>query len=103
MAKKLSMFGNSNARLFRSALHILSPPGMGWKRSCWQGGGLAAAADAGATEIVFDPFIRHPMLPRARVLALRDALAARGVALRLRTPSVVRPEDRRAQIGRAHV
>ena len=55
-----------------------------------------AAADAGATEIVFDPFLRHPAPPRARVTALRDELAARGVAFRLRTPSIVRPEERAA-------
>ena len=55
-----------------------------------------AAADAGATEIVFDPFLRHPAPPRARITALRDELAARGVAFRLRTPSIVRPEERPA-------
>jgi putative protease len=64
--------------------------------SVWRVDDATAAADAGATEIVFDPFIRHPTPPRARILALRDALAERGVTLRLRTPSVVRPEDRRA-------
>jgi putative protease len=53
-----------------------------------------AAADAGATEIIFDPFLRHPAPPRARVVALRDELASRGVAFRLRTPSIVRPEER---------
>ncbi len=53
-----------------------------------------SAADAGATEIVLDPFLRHPAPARARVAALRDALAGRGIALRLRTPTVVRPEDR---------
>ena len=53
-----------------------------------------AAARAGATEIVFDPFLRHPAPPRNRVLALRDELAAAGVALRLRTPTIVRPEER---------
>ncbi|HVZ77556.1 MAG TPA: DUF3656 domain-containing protein [Gemmatimonadaceae bacterium] len=55
-----------------------------------------AAAHAGATEIVFDPFLRHPAPPVARVRALRDALAARGIAFRLRLPTIVRPEDRRA-------
>ena len=54
-----------------------------------------AAAAAGATEIVFDPFLRHPAPPRAQVVALRDELAARGVGFRLRTPSIVRPEERR--------
>jgi putative protease len=52
------------------------------------------AADAGATEICFDPFLRHPAPPVSRIRALRDSLAARGVALRLRTPTIVRPEDR---------
>ncbi|HEX2779513.1 MAG TPA: DUF3656 domain-containing protein [Gemmatimonadaceae bacterium] len=55
-----------------------------------------AAADAGATEIIFDPFLRHPAPPRSRVTALRDELAARGIAFRLRTPSIVRPEERAA-------
>ena len=63
--------------------------------SVWRVDDATAAVDAGATEVVFDPFIRHPVPPRARVVALRDALAERGVSLRLRTPSVVRPEDRR--------
>jgi putative protease len=62
----------------------------------WRIDDARAAADAGATEVVLDPFIRHPTPPRARVLALRDELAARGVKLRLRTPSVVRPDDRRS-------
>jgi U32 family peptidase len=54
-----------------------------------------AAAEGGATEITFDPFLRHPAPPAARVRALNEELAARGVALRLRTPSIVRPEERR--------
>ncbi len=53
------------------------------------------AADAGATEIVFDPFIRHPAPPVARVRALEESLKSRGVTLRLRTPTIVRPEDRK--------
>ena len=55
-----------------------------------------AAADAGATEIVLDPFLRHPAPPVSRVKALQTRLAERGVALRLRTPTIVRPEDRRS-------
>jgi putative protease len=55
-----------------------------------------AAADGGATEITFDPFLRHPAPPAARVRALGEELAARGVALRLRTPTIARPEERRA-------
>jgi putative protease len=55
-----------------------------------------AAADAGATEITFDPFLRHPAPPAARVRALSGELSDRGVALRLRTPTIVRPEERRS-------
>ncbi|HEX4684120.1 MAG TPA: DUF3656 domain-containing protein [Gemmatimonadaceae bacterium] len=54
-----------------------------------------AAADAGATEIVFDPFLRHPAPPVARVRALEERLRDRGLALRLRTPTIVRPEERK--------
>jgi putative protease len=54
------------------------------------------AAAGGATEVVFDPFLRHPAPPRSRVIALRDELAAQGVGLRLRTPTIVRPEERKA-------
>ncbi|AHG90879.1 Peptidase U32, collagenase [Gemmatirosa kalamazoonensis] len=53
------------------------------------------AAAGGATEIVLDPFLRHPMPPVTRVRALADELRARGIALRLRTPTIVRPEERR--------
>lgn len=54
------------------------------------------AADAGADEIVLDPFLRHPLPPLSRVKALADELSARGITLRLRTPSIVRPDDRPA-------
>jgi U32 family peptidase len=53
------------------------------------------AAAAGAHEIVLDPFIRHPAPPRARVAALRDELTEQGIALRLRTPTIMRPDDRK--------
>ena len=53
-----------------------------------------AAADGGATEVTFDPLFRHPAPPAARVRALGEELAARGVALRVRTPTIVRPEER---------
>jgi len=52
------------------------------------------AAEAGANEIVLDPFIRHPMPPVSRVRAVATELAERGVALRLRLPTIVRPEER---------
>ena len=55
---------------------------------------LAAAAH-GATEIVFDPFLRHPAPPLSRVRALQEELAAGNVTLRVRTPTIVRPTERR--------
>ncbi len=54
------------------------------------------AAAAGATEIVLDPFLRHPTPPVSRVTALAAELAERGVRLRLRTPTIVRPEERKS-------
>lgn len=53
------------------------------------------AADAGATQVVFDPFLRHPAPIPPRLRALATELEARGVTLRLRTPTIVRPEERR--------
>jgi U32 family peptidase len=55
-----------------------------------------AASEAGATEVCFDPFLRHPSPPLARIRALQERLATRGVSLRLRTPTIVRPEERRS-------
>ena len=55
-----------------------------------------AAATGGATEICFDPFLRHPAPPLARIRALNERLDERGVELRLRTPTIVRPEERRS-------
>lgn len=54
------------------------------------------AARAGASEVAFDPFLRHPLPPRSRVRALADELRSIGVGFRLRTPTIVRPEERRA-------
>jgi putative protease len=53
------------------------------------------AAAHGATEVVLDPFLRHPAPPVARVRSLADSLAASGVGVRLRMPTIVRPEERR--------
>ncbi|MEO8946304.1 MAG: DUF3656 domain-containing protein [Gemmatimonadaceae bacterium] len=53
-----------------------------------------AAAAAGATEVVLDPFLRHPAPPLSHVRALAADIAALGVTLRIRTPTIVRPEDR---------
>jgi putative protease len=60
----------------------------------WRVEDAREAVAAGATEIVFDPFLRHPAPSRSRVKALAEEFAAAGVVLRLRTPTIVRPEDR---------
>jgi U32 family peptidase len=52
-----------------------------------------AAASAGATEIVFDPFLRNPPPAAARVRALAEEL---GVPFAIRTPTIIRPPERRA-------
>jgi putative protease len=49
----------------------------------------------GATEIVFDPFLRHPVPPVTRVMGFADEVRGGGAAFRLRTPTIVRPEERR--------
>jgi len=54
------------------------------------------AADAGAAEIAFDPFLRHPVPPPERVRQLAQELADRGVVFRVRTPTIVRPAERRS-------
>lgn len=54
----------------------------------------AIAAEAGASVVVLDPFLRHPLPSMSRVRALADSLLARGIGFRLRTPSIVRPDDR---------
>jgi putative protease len=53
------------------------------------------AADSGATEVVLDVFLRHPMPPVAHVRALASELAQAGVPLRLRLPTIVRPPERK--------
>lgn len=52
------------------------------------------AAEGGASEVVIDPFLRHPLAPVSRVRALAGELTGLGILLRLRTPTIVRPEDR---------
>ncbi len=54
-----------------------------------------AAAAAGADEIVFDPFLRHPFPPVTQVAALAARLAAAGKRFRLRLPTIVRPQERK--------
>ena len=61
----------------------------------WRIEDAEAALEAGAGEIVLDPFLRHPFPPVARVQALADTVRSRGAVFRLRLPSIVRPEERK--------
>jgi putative protease len=61
----------------------------------WRLEDAETAAEAGATEISLDLFLRHPTPPVSRVRALMATLAERGVILRLRTPTIVRPMERK--------
>ncbi|MFM9013258.1 MAG: DUF3656 domain-containing protein [Gemmatimonadota bacterium] len=54
-----------------------------------------AALAAGADEIVFDPFLRHPFPAVSAVAARVDRIAAAGKSFRLRLPTIVRPADRK--------
>ncbi|MDX2119495.1 MAG: DUF3656 domain-containing protein, partial [Gemmatimonadota bacterium] len=61
----------------------------------WRLEDAMTAAEAGATEVSLDLFLRHPTPPVTRVRKLIEELTARGVTLRLRTPTIVRPEERK--------
>jgi putative protease len=54
-----------------------------------------AAAANGADEVSLDVFLRHPAPPSTRVRALIDELTAAGKTLRLRTPTIARPGERK--------
>ncbi len=61
----------------------------------WRVDDADAALAAGADEIVFDPFLRHPFPAVTAVAALIDRIAAAGKRVRLRIPTIVRPADRK--------
>ena len=84
----------------REIVHGLHPPEPSPEPSVlavevWRVEDAPVAVEAGATEIVLDPFLRHPMPAVSEVRRLIDAMAARGVPFRLRTPTVVRPDERK--------
>jgi putative protease len=60
----------------------------------WPVADADAAIAAGADEVVLDPFLRHPFPPVTSVGALIERASARGVAVRLRLPTIVRPSER---------
>jgi putative protease len=61
----------------------------------WRIDDADAALAAGADEVVFDPFLRHPFPPVSQVAALLARVQAVGRRFRLRLPTIVRPEDRK--------
>lgn len=58
-------------------------------------GDVVAALASGATEVVLDPFLRHPVPPASRVAVLAEEVSKAGAVFRLRLPTIVRPEERR--------
>ncbi len=61
----------------------------------WRVEDADAAIAAGADEIVFDPFLRHPFPPVTQVAALLARVQAAGKRFRLRLPTIVRPAERK--------
>lgn len=61
----------------------------------WSVDDARAAAEAGADDVTLDVFLRHPAPTPTRVRGLADELSAGGKTLRLRTPTIVRPEERK--------
>jgi putative protease len=72
-----------------------APPRPALTAEVWRLEDARVAAEAGATEVSLDVFVRHPTPPVSRVRALADELRGRGVGFRLRTPTIVRPEERK--------
>lgn len=61
----------------------------------WRVQDAQAALDAGADEIVLDPFLRHPFPSVTAVAALVERVHQAGKRFRLRLPTIVRPEERK--------
>jgi putative protease len=61
----------------------------------WRIADADAALAAGADEVVFDPFLRHPFPAVTQVAALVARTTAAGKRFRLRLPTIVRPEERK--------
>jgi len=61
----------------------------------WRVEDADAALAAGADEIVFDPFLRHPFPSVTAVTGLVERVREAGKSFRLRLPTIVRPEERK--------
>jgi len=61
----------------------------------WRVEDADAALAAGADEIVFDPFLRHPFPSVTAVTGLVERVRDAGKSFRLRLPTIVRPEERK--------
>lgn len=53
------------------------------------------AVAAGADEVIFDPFLRHPFPAVTQVQALIERVRSAGRRFRLRLPTIVRPAERK--------
>jgi U32 family peptidase len=84
-----------DASVANVAVQTVAPDAPRLVAEVWRLEDALLAADAGADEISLDLFLRHPMPPVARVKHLATELSQRGVTLRLRTPTIVRPADRK--------
>jgi putative protease len=76
-----------------SSTEAPSPPRL--SAEVWSIDDARGAADVGANEVTLDVFLRHPAPTPRQVSAIADELSARGTTFRLRTPTIVRPEDRK--------
>ena len=93
------------SRIVEAVAEVDITPNKGGRVSTAEGSRLTAevwrledadvAVAAGATEISLDLFLRHPTPPVSRVRGLAERLHARGVVCRLRTPTIVRPSERK--------
>jgi putative protease len=73
----------------------IAPPLLGLIAEVFTLDDARRAVDAGADEISLDLFLRHPTPPISRVKALAAELAARGKTFRIRTPTIIRPPERK--------
>ena len=85
-----------DAALTPESWNMSRVPGTSLVAEVWRLEDAVTAADAGADEVALDIFLRHPTPSVTRVRALADELGTRGVTLRLRTPTIVRPEERKS-------
>ncbi len=81
-----------------TAIRTDAPPAAGAPlliAEVWRVEDADAALAAGADEIVFDPFLRHPFPSVTAVAGMVERVRQAGKSFRLRLPTIVRPEERK--------